>query len=404
MKSAAILALVLVAGGVLAQLLLADPGYVAIRAGRSLFETTLPIFVLLLVGLYLAIRAVAQLMTARSRMSEWRTNRRRQRARDDTQQGLLDLAAGNWKKAEELLSRAAPDADSAVANYLVAARAADLQDATDRRDKWLGRAQEHAPEQRGPALITMAEMQMRRGQSEAALQTLEQLDASGDMNSRGLGLMARLYESMGETDKLQALGPRLKADKNLPEEQISRLLAQAQLEEVRDCGERGDRSALDKAWSALPRSARKMPQSAVIHARALMGCDDHAAAEKILRDLVEDKGDEQALRLYGELLLPKPLQPLERAEAWLEKHPENPDLLATCARLCLPAELVGKAQTYLEASIARRPSAENSLLLAELLDHIGERDRARDVLRDAMTHSAGRRPRLPRTRLRRYQA
>ena len=42
MRGAAIVALVLVAGGLLAHLMLADPGYVAIRAGRTLFETTLP--------------------------------------------------------------------------------------------------------------------------------------------------------------------------------------------------------------------------------------------------------------------------------------------------------------------------------------------------------------------------
>ena len=42
MKGAAIAAIALVGGGLLAHLLLADPGHVAIRAGRQLFETTIP--------------------------------------------------------------------------------------------------------------------------------------------------------------------------------------------------------------------------------------------------------------------------------------------------------------------------------------------------------------------------
>jgi HemY protein len=401
MKSAVIIALVLIGGGVLAQLLLADPGYVAIRAGGSLFETTVPVFIVLLLGLYLLIRALLQMLTVRRRLAHWRARRRTRKARRDTQQGLLDLAAGNWKTAEDLLSRSAPDADSAAANYLGAARAADLLGAVDRRDEWVNRAREHAPDQRAPAMITLAEMQMRRGQDLAALQTLEQLDASGDMNSRGLGLLARLYQRLGENDKLRELGPRLKADKSLPDEQVVQLLAHAQLAEVRAAGERGDRSAVDKAWSEVPRSSRKLPQSAVAHARALIGCDDHAAAEKILREVIETNGDNSALRLYGDLVLAKPLLALERAETWLERHPENPELLATCARLCLHAELIGKALTYLEASIARRPNAENSLLLAELLDQIGERDRAGKVLREELTRAAGRRPSLPRVRLRR---
>jgi HemY protein len=402
MKGAAIVALALVGGGLLAHLLLADPGYVAIRAGRWLFETTLPVFVLAVAAGYLLASALGRAFASRQRLAQLRSERRRRRARRDTQRGLLDLAAGQWKSAEDLLSRAAPDADSPAANYLVAARAADLLDATDRRDEWLARAEENAPEARAAALVTLAEMQMRRGQDEAALQTLEQLDASGDLNSRGLELMARLCQKLGRTAQLQLLGPRLLGAKELPEEKVNELLAQVRLAEVRAAGEQGDRPALDKAWSELPRAVRKLPQSIVTYARAAMVCQDHPGAEHVLRDLVEETGDAAATRLYGDLVLPDPLAPLERAEGWLRKRPEDPELLASCARLCLRAELFGKALSYLEASIARRPSAENSLILADLLEQIGEREQAMRCLRQAVTQSAGRRPNLPRVRLRRY--
>jgi HemY protein len=107
------------------------------------------------------------------------------------------------------------------------------------------------------------------------------------------------------------------------------------------------------------------------------------------------------VRLYGELTLPDALVPLDRAESWLRKSPQDPELLAACARLSLQAELIGKARSYLEASLARRASAENSLLYAELLEQLGEGDRARTVLRDSVARSVGRRPALPRVRLRR---
>jgi len=402
MKGAAIVALALVGGGLLAHLLLADPGYVAIRAGRWLFETTLPVFVLAVAAGYLLATALGRAFASRQRLAQLRSERRRRRARQDTQRGLLDLAAGQWRSAEDLLSRAAPDADSPAANYLVAARAADLLDATDRRDEWLARAEENAPEARAAALVTLAEMQMRRGQDEAALQTLEQLDASGDLNSRGLELMARLCQKLGRTPQLQQLGPRLLGAKELPEEKVNELLAQVRLADVRAAGEHGDRPALDKAWSELPRAVRKLPQSIVTYARAAMACPDHPGAEHVLRDLVDETGDAAATRLYGDLVLPDPLVPLERAEGWLRKRPEDPELLASCARLCLRAELFGKALSYLEASIARRPSAENSLILADLLEQIGEREQAMRCLRQAVTQSAGRRPNLPRVRLRRY--
>jgi HemY protein len=402
MRGAVLVALALVGGGLLAQFLLVDPGYVAVRAGRSLVETTLPVFLLLLGAAYIAVRSAAGAVGARRRLADLRAERRRRRAREDTQRGMLDLAAGNWRRAEELLTRTAADADSPAANYLVAARAADLLDAVDRRDAWLAQAQENAPGERAAALVTLAEMQLRRGQDAAAVQTLEQLDASGDLNSRGLELLARLYPKLGRGDRLLALGPRLRNAKELPAEQVSELLAQVQLEEVRAAGESGDQSRLEKSWSELPRGVRRLPKSVVAYARAAMACKDHPTAEKVLREIIDQQADAAAIRLYGDLVLPEPLAPLERAEAWLRERPEDPELLASCARLCLRAQLVGKARSYLEASLARRPSAENSLILADLLEQIGEAAKSAACLRRAVALSVGRRPNVPRVRLRRH--
>jgi len=402
MKGATIVALVLVGGGLLAHLLLSDPGYVAVRVGRSLLETTLPVFVLGLGGLYALARGLERALASRRRLAELRSERRRRRAREETQRGLLELAAGQWKLAEDLLTRAAPDADSSAANYLVAARAADLLDATERRDEWLARAQEETPETRTAALITLAEMQMRRGQDEAALQSLDRLDASGDLNPRGLELMARLSQQLGRTDRLRSLLPRLKESGALPQAQLDELVAVVRLEDVRSAGERADASALEQAWSEVPRAVRRLPQSVATFARAAMACGDHPGAERTLRELIEHAPEAGAIRLYGDLVLENPLAPLERAEAWLRQRPEDPDLLATCARLCLRAELFGKARSYLEASLARRPNGENALILADLLEQVGERDAAVRCLRESVTRSVGRRPNLPRVRLRRH--
>jgi HemY protein len=402
MRGSVLVATALVGGGLLAHLVLDNPGYVGINVGHSLFETTVPVFVLLLGGLFLLTRVLVGSLSARRRLAELRAERRRRRARDDTKRGLLDLAAGRWRSAENLLTRSASDADSAAANYVVAARAADLQDAVDRRDEWLRRAQESAPDERAAALVTLAEMQMRRGQDAAALQTLEQLDASGDVNSRALELMARLYQKLGRGEQLRALAPRLRSAKELPDAQVNELLAQVQLEEVRAAGERRNATGVSDAWSDVSRSMRRLPLALAVYARALFAADAHAVAEKVLREAIDERADPILVKLYGDLVLPDLLQPLERAEGWLRKSPEDPDLLAACAKLALRAELIGKARSYLEASIARKASPENSLLYAELLEQLGESNRALQVLRDCVTRSVGRRPALPRVRLRRH--
>jgi HemY protein len=159
--------------------------------------------------------------------------------------------------------------------------------------------------------------------------------------------------------------------------------------------------AINDAWSELPRGTRKQPQAIAIFARGLMQAGDHGAAEKLLREAIDDGVEPALVRLYGEVSVPDALVPLDRIEHWLRKSPEDPDLLAASAKLALRAELIGKARSYLEASLARRPTPENALLYAELLDQLGESERARTVLRDSVARSVGRRPTLPRVRLRR---
>ena len=51
-----------------------------------------------------------------------------------------------------------------------------------------------------------------------------------------------------------------------------------------------------------------------------------------------------------------PCASIERAESWLKQHPDDAALLLTLGRLCAQQELWGKAQSYLDASIAVEPT------------------------------------------------
>ena len=58
------------------------------------------------------------------------------------------------------------------------------------------------------------------------------------------------------------------------------------------------------------------------------------------------------------------------AERWLADHPRDARLLLALGRLCQRRQLWGKAQSYLEASLAVAPSREAHLELARLLDRL----------------------------------
>ena len=207
MKAGLYIAIAMVVGALLAQLLLTDPGYVAIRFAGYLMEMSAITFALALIALYFLLRLALKALRARRLWSEAQAQRRQDRARRSLAQSLLQMSEGNWAAAEETVSRSAREAETPAAHYLVAARAADLQGESERRDEWINRALDASGNERAPALITQAEMLLKHKQFHAALTALEQLQHSDPSNPRALLLLARVHRQAGNWQALAALEP-----------------------------------------------------------------------------------------------------------------------------------------------------------------------------------------------------
>jgi HemY protein len=402
MKGGLYIAAAAILGALLANLLLADPGYVALRFAGRLIEMSAVTFLLLLVALYFAVRLVTRAISARQ---IWRRNqeqRRLERARRSLGQGLLELSEGEYEAAEKTLTRYARDAENPVAHYLVAARAADLQGAVQRRDELLSRALETSTDRRAPVLIMQAEIHLKHKQLASALATLEQLEASGESNARGLLLLSRVHRQTGAWQRLLEMEPRLRSTRGIPPAVADETVAQIYLDRLKAAAAAADTTQLESAWKDMPKSLSRRPDIVVAYARAAMACDDQESAEAVLRESIERSWDESAVLTYGEVETDEPFQVLERAESWLPEHPEDAALLLTCARLATRAELYGKARTYLETSIAIRPRLEAYQLLASLMEQLGERERALKALNDALAFAVGRKAKLPKIHTRRW--
>ena len=402
MKGGLYFAAALVLGALLANVLLADPGYVALRFAGRLVEMSAVTFAGLLVGLYLLVRLIVRVINARKAWQRTQEERRHERARRSLAKGLLELAEGEWEAAETTLTRHVRDAEHPVAHYLVAARAADLQGASQRRDEWLARALEIAGERRAPALVMQAEVLLKHKQLQAAMASLEQLEASGEQNARGLLLLARAHRQRGDWQQLQELEPRLRSTRGIPPKLADETVAQIYLDRIKAAGASGQLADLRSAWKATPKSLAQQSEVVVAYAQAAMACDDHESAESELRDCLARHWDESAVLAYGDLEADEPFELLERAERWLPEHSEDAALLLTCAQLAARAELYGKARSFLETSIAIRPRLEAYQLLASLMEQLGERERALKALTDALALAVGRNARLPKIRTRRW--
>jgi HemY protein len=398
MKKALYVALALFSGALLAQLLLADPGYVAIRFAGRLVEMSVVVLLMLLAAGYVAVRLLLKLLSARRLWQQVQEERRFERARRSLSRGILELAEGNWQASEETLARSAHHSQLPTAHLLVAARAAELQGAVQRRNELLARALEATTEKRAPVLVMQAELHLKHGERAAARAALEQLDAAGEHTTRSLELLARVYEQAGEWQKLKALEPRLRNVTGTAQ-MLERSVASIYLQQVRAASTAAE---LSNVWKNAPRALSRRGDVVTAYARAAMGFGEHTIAAQELTALLQRHWDEAAVAALGELQTPAPLQTLERAEQWLESHPQNPALLLSCARLAIHAELYGKARSYLETSLALQPQLESYQLLADLLEQLGERDRALGVCMEGLAHALGGRNRLPRVRMNRW--
>ena len=116
----------------------------------------------------------------------------------------------------------------------------------------------------------------------------------------------------------------------------------------------------------------------------LIRTDQQEKAEKELVAALKAEWRGPLVRLYGLVEGPDGTKQLKRAEGWLAKHGEDPDLLLAAARLCLRNELWGKARSYLETVLSLRPSPEAYQVYGRLLNQLGETDAAADAFRDGL--------------------
>jgi HemY protein len=221
---------------------------------------------------------------------------------------------------------------------------------------------------------------------------LEQLDASGHQNARGLMLLARIYRQQGNWQQLKAMEPRLRSTAGIPAAAIDEVLAQVHLDMLKAASAAKDFAQLARLWRDIPRSMSDRPDVVVAYARAAMACNAHALAERELRELLKSQWDESAILAYGDVEIEEPLALLQHLEKWLNERPQDPVLLFTCARCCIRNELYGKARSYLEASLSIKPRLETYQMLTQLLELMGERQAAFKLLNDALTHAVGRKP------------
>ncbi len=381
MKFGVIVVVALIISAFAAHFLLGDPGYVAISFRGYLIEMSVPVLLAMAVTLVILIWLIRRLIQAPRRLGEAAARYRSGRSGMKLTRGMIEVAEGNFARGEKLLARAASTSDAPLFNYLQAARAAHLQGQDSRRDEWLKLAYEQTPEAANAVLLTQAELQLDREQYEQALATLRRIEENSKDHSHALGLLGRLYYQLQDWSHLASLLPRLRKQGRVKPETLDKWATRVHTVNFEGCS---DGDAIAAEWSRVPKHLKANTAILEAYYESMMRIGQHDKAEKEITAALKNEWRASLVRVYGLIEGPDASKQLKRAEGWLARHGDDPDLLLAAARLCLRNELWGKARSYLETVIALRPTPEAYQEYGRLLTQLGENDAAADAYREGL--------------------
>lgn len=373
-------------GALGAHFLLQDTGYVLISLRSYVIEMSVPVLVLLLAAAYALVRALLRIWRAPRRLGAALAERRHRRAGAKLTRALIHLTEGDWRRGERLLTQASSGTDTPLVNYLIAARAAQLQGSRERRDEWLALARRSTPGAESAVLLAQAELQIEAGEHEAARAALERMRREQPDHPVALALLARTCRALGDRAALVELLPKL-GGARLAAGELDALAALAL--------EHGyaepdlTRERIDTLWAALPAGARKRPALIRLRALALDSIRHGGDAESELRAALRRHWAAELVRTYGEVTGADPARQLRQAEKWLETHAEDATLLFTAARLSIANELWGKARSYYESGLALAPEAAAYARYGELLEQLGRPDEAAQAFQSGLRLASG---------------
>ncbi len=133
-----------------------------------------------------------------------------------------------------------------------------------------------------------------------------------------------------------------------------------------------DAAALAAYWKQLPSETRVDAAVAGSAARYHLALGSYAEAQAIIEQALEREWNAGLVALYGESAGAEALPQIERAEKWLRGHARDPALLLALGKLCMRQGLWGKAQSYIEASLALEPTHDGHMTLAALMESLGK--------------------------------
>jgi HemY protein len=383
-----LLAFLLIAAAAVAVALLfkLNTGYAMFVLPGYRIEMSANAFIVLAVLAFIALYAVLRMAARLSRLPAYvRESRRRQqieRARAKQDAAIVALLEGRAGKARQFADESLAIPNSSPVAALIGARAALETRDYSGLTALLGRADAQATNLAVPRLMLEAESALERGRANEALDRLAALRKEAGLHTAALRLELRALTQAGRHAEIPALVDQLVKRNVYDAPQGALIRASAHAEALLALSH--DANALKDYWSRIGDADRLQAKVAGAGARSFLALGgDREAAEILARSLAREWDSDLAV-LYAECRAPDFARQLETAEGWLAEHNQDAKLLYALGRLCERRELWGKAETYLEASLALDDHWRTRVALGELYARLDRREDANAQLAKAL--------------------
>ncbi len=363
-----------------------EPGFVNFSYGDSEYTINLVHFVIglfiVLPLLYIFFKILGLIFNAPKMINNSVTRRRQNKASRDIQKGLSKYTQGEYAQSEKLLLGAVDHSSSAEINYTWAARSAHKRGDYAERDKHLAAAKQSNPEDSSALDVLRAELLLDQHMPEQALASLSQQSDAVRSNPKIASLFATAYEQLGDWTKLAELIPQLKASKNIDAQTYKRIEKQTlkglfsdSQNSVQDSSG-SNKIGLDEIGTKYRDAIAADNELTLEYVSALREQGRHDVAESTVVNALDKKWCSKLVREYGLIDLKDPSAAIDKAEKWVAQHTNDENLYLSLGRICNKAQLWGKAKTYFESSLSRKPLAETYAELAALHEQLDEMDDA----------------------------
>jgi HemY protein len=348
-----------------------NAGYALLVLPPWRVELSLNLLIALLLGgcvlAYFSLHSIAAVLRLPAAVREFRARRAKAKAEGALRTAMLLWQEGRFGHAVKSAEIAFAAGHAPGLAALIALRCAHALRDEERLALWRQRARENEAGMRSARLKAEAELALDDRDFDIAGKLIDMLLAEGGQHIAALRLSLRAHQGRGNWPEVLRLTRLLEKHKGLTAEQAAPLRLRAHQESLTRLQD--DAGQLLRYWKGMPEGDRREARLVLLAAQALAAADDCGEAAQLSEDFLDRQWDPSLVAAYGQCQGGDVVTRIAHAEKWLNDHPRDAGLLLALGRLCRQKQLWGKAQSYLEASLAIESTAEAHLELASLLEN-----------------------------------